>query len=42
MVAMVVDLPDPVGPVINMIHLSALVALSIASDRNISSGLGMI
>ncbi len=42
MVAIVVDLPEPVGPVIRMIHLSARVALSIGSVRNISAGLGII
>lgn len=41
-VAIVVDFPDPVGPVMRMIHLSANVALSIESGREISAGLGII
>jgi hypothetical protein len=38
---MVVDFPEPVGPVMRMIHLSALVAWSILSLRLISLGLGI-
>lgn len=39
---MVVDFPDPVGPVIRMIHLSAVAALSIDCGSDISAGVGMI
>ena len=37
-----VDLPDPVGPVIRMIHLSANVLWSTISERSISPGVGII
>lgn len=39
---MVVDLPEPVEPVMRMIHLSANVAFRTESGRLISAGVGTI